>query len=61
MEKRSHEVYQQMHPEFTYDTKKYHPSDAIDEIVLKRAQEMFATLRETENKKSFLEEEKEHL
>lgn len=52
-------VYCQMHPTFTYDAKKYHPSDAIDQIVLKSALEMFRTLRETEGKNSFLEEGKE--
>lgn len=54
-------LYQQIHPEFSYDAKKYHPSDAIDEIVLKSAVEMFRALCETENKNSFLEEKKERL
>ena len=46
-------LYQQFHPQFSYDAKKYHPSDVIDEIVVKSALEMIATLRETENKKIF--------
>ena len=54
-------LYQQMHPEFTYDAKKYHPSDAMDEIVVKSALEMFRALYETENINSFLEKEKERL
>ena len=37
-------LYQQMHPEFTYATKKYYPSDPIDDIVLEKAKEMFITL-----------------
>ena len=37
-------LYQQMYPEFTYTTKKYYPSDPIDEIVLERAKEMFIHL-----------------
>ena len=52
-------LYQQMHPEFTYTTKKYHPSDFIDETVLNSAKEMFTHLLQNKNKNSFLEEEKE--
>ena len=52
-------LYQQMHPEFTYTTKKYHPSDFIDETVLNSAKEMFTHLLHNKNKNSFLEEEKE--
>ena len=52
-------LYQQMHPEFTYTTKKYHPSDFIDETVLNSAKEMFTNLLRNKNKNSFLEEEKE--
>ena len=37
-------LYQQMHPEFTYATKKYHPSDLLDETVLNRALEEFKCL-----------------
>ncbi|KIM02981.1 MAG: hypothetical protein KU29_13275 [Sulfurovum sp. FS06-10] len=36
-------LYQQMHPEFTYENK-YCPSDRVDEIVLEKAKEMFITL-----------------
>jgi hypothetical protein len=32
-------LYQQMHPAFTYATKKYYPSDIVDDIVLERALE----------------------
>ena len=52
-------LYQQMHPEFTYATKKYHPSDSLDETVLNSAKEMFTHLLHNKNKNSFLEEEKE--
>ena len=52
-------LYQQMHPEFTYATKKYHPSDLLDETVLNSAKEMFTNLLRNKNKNSFLEEEKE--
>ena len=52
-------LYQQMHPEFTYATKKYHPSDLLDETVLNSAKEMFTHLLRNKNKNSFLEEEKE--
>ena len=52
-------LYQQMHPEFTYATKKYHPSDLLDETVLNSAKEMFTHLLQNKNKNSFLEEEKE--
>ena len=52
-------LYQQMHPEFTYATKKYHPSDSLDETVLNSAKEMFTHLLQNKNKNSFLEEEKE--
>ena len=52
-------LYQQMHPEFTYTTKKYHPSDLLDETVLNSAKEMFTHLLHNKNKNSFLEEEKE--
>ncbi len=52
-------LYQQMHPEFTYATKKYHPSDLLDETVLNSAKEMFTHLLHNKNKNSFLEEEKE--
>ena len=52
-------LYQQMHPEFTYTTKKYHPSDLLDETVLNSAKEMFTHLLQNKNKNSFLEEEKE--
>ena len=52
-------LYQQMHPEFTYDTKKYHPSDSLDETVLNTAKEMFTNLLQNKNKNSFLEEVKE--
>ncbi|NBK98255.1 MAG: hypothetical protein EOM50_09570 [Erysipelotrichia bacterium] len=52
-------LYQQMHPEFTYATKKYHPSDSLDETVLNTAKEMFTHLLHNKNKNSFLEEEKE--
>ena len=52
-------LYQQMHPEFTYTTKKYHPSDSLDETVLNTAKEMFMHLLQNKNKNSFLEEEKE--
>ena len=54
-------LYQQIHPEFSYDAKKYHPSDAIDEIVLKSALEMFTHLLQNKNINSFLEEKKERL
>ena len=43
-------LYQQMHPEFTYTTKKYHPSDVLDETVLNSAKEMFDKIREEEQK-----------
>ncbi len=43
-------LYQQMHPEFTYTTKKYHPSDVLDETVLNSAKDMFANIREEEQK-----------
>ena len=36
-------LFQQMHPEFTYENK-YRPSDIVDEIVLKRALEEFKCL-----------------
>lgn len=36
-------LYQQMHPEFTYENK-YRPSDRVDEIVLNRALEEFKCL-----------------
>ncbi len=49
-------LYQQMHPEFTYATKKYHPSDSLDETVLTSAKEMFTHLLQNKNKNSFLEE-----
>ena len=52
-------LYQQIHPEFTYATKKYHPSDLLDETVLNSAKEMFTHLLHNKNKNSFLEEEKE--
>ena len=52
-------LYQQMHPEFSYATKKYHPSDLLDETVLNSAKEMFTHLLHNKNKNSFLEEEKE--
>ena len=52
-------LYQQIHPEFTYATKKYHPSDLLDETVLNTAKEMFTHLLHNKNKNSFLEEEKE--
>ena len=52
-------LYQQMHPEFTYDTKKYHPNDLLDETVLNSAKEMFTHLLHNKNINSFLEEEKE--
>ena len=52
-------LYQQMHPEFTYDTKKYHPSDSLDETVLNTAKEMFTHLLQNKNKNSFLEEVQE--
>ena len=52
-------LYQQMHPEFNYATKKYHPSDLLDETVLNSAKEMFTHLLHNKNKNSFLEEEKE--
>ena len=52
-------LYQQIHPEFTYATKKYHPSDLLDETVLNSAKEMFTHLLQNKNKNSFLEEEKE--
>ena len=52
-------LYQQMHPEFSYATKKYHPSDGLDETVLNSAKEMFILLLQNKNKNSFLEEEKE--
>ena len=52
-------LYQQMHLEFTYATKKYHPSDLLDETVLNSAKEMFTHLLHNKNKNSFLEEEKE--
>jgi hypothetical protein len=52
-------LYQQMHPEFTYATKKYYPSDIVDEIVLNSAKEMFTHLLKNKNKNSFLEEKKE--
>ena len=52
-------LYQQMHPEFTYATKKYNPSDLLDETVLNSAKEMFTHLLQNKNKNSFLEEEKE--
>ena len=52
-------LYQQMHPEFTYATKKYNPSDLLDETVLNSAKEMFTHLLHNKNKNSFLEEEKE--
>ena len=43
-------LYQQMHPEFTYATKKYHPSDVLDETVLNSAKDMFDKIREEEQK-----------
>ena len=43
-------LYQQMHREFTYTTKKYHPSDVLDETVLNSAKEMFDKIREEEQK-----------
>ena len=52
-------LYQQMHPEFTYATKKYHPSDSLDETVLNSTKEMFTHLLHNKNINSFLEEEKE--
>ena len=52
-------LYQQIDPTFSYDVKKYHPGDAIDEIVVKSPMEMFRALRKIENKNSFIEEEKE--
>ena len=52
-------LYQQIHPEFTYATKKYNPSDLLDETVLNSAKEMFTHLLHNKNKNSFLEEEKE--
>ena len=52
-------LYQQMHPEFTYATKKYHPSDLLDETVLNSAKEMFTHLLQNKNKNSFLEEVQE--
>ena len=52
-------LYQQIHPEFTYTTKKYHPSDLLDETVLNSAKEMFTHVLHNKNKNSFLEEEKE--
>ena len=52
-------LYQQMHPEFTYATKKYHPSDLLDETVLNSAKGMFTHVLRNKNKNSFLEEEKE--
>ena len=52
-------LYQQMHPEFTYDTQKYHPNDLLDETVLNSAKEMFTHLLYNKNKNSFLEKEKE--
>ena len=52
-------LYQQMHPEFSYATKKYHPSDSLDETVLNSAKEMFTHLLQNKNKNSFLEEETE--
>ena len=52
-------LYQQMHPEFSYATKKYHPSDLLDETVLNSAKEMFTHVLHNKNKNSFLEEEKE--
>ena len=54
-------LYQQIHPEFTYATKKYHPSDLLDEKVLNSAKEMFTHLLHNKNKNSFLEEKKESL
>lgn len=48
-------LYQQIHPEFTYATKKYHPSDLLDEKVLNSAKEMFTHLLHNKNKNSFLE------
>ena len=54
-------LYQQMHPEFSYATKKYHPSDLLDETVLNSAKEMFTHMLRNKNKNSFLEEEKESL
>ena len=54
-------LYQQLHPEFTYDAKKYHPSDSLDKIVLKSAKEMFTHVLHNKNINSFLEEKKEHL
>ena len=52
-------LYQQMHPEFTYATKKYHPSDLLDETVLNSTKEMFTHLLHNKNINSFLEEVKE--
>lgn len=40
-------LYQQMHPEFTYNNK-YYPSNIVDEIVLERAKEMFTHLFQKE-------------
>lgn len=40
-----------MHPEFTYTTKKYHPSDVLDETVLNSAKEMFDEIRDEEEQK----------
>ena len=54
-------LYQQMHPKFTYATKKYNPSDLLDETVLNSAKEMFTHLLHNKNKNSFLEEVKESL
>ena len=54
-------LYQQMHPEFSYTTKKYHPSDLLDETVLNSAKGMFTHLLHNKNKNSFLEEKKENL
>ncbi len=54
-------LYQQIHPEFTYSTKKYHPNDLLDETVLNSAKEMFTHLLHNKNKNSFLEEVKESL
>ena len=41
-------LYQQMHPEFSYTTKKYHPSDLLDETVLNSAKGMFTHLFQKE-------------
>jgi hypothetical protein len=38
-------LYQQMHPEFTYNNK-YYPSDIVDEIVLNSAKETFNRLKD---------------